>query len=44
MALDADQYLRTIQREYLDFLDDDVSITMILNLYTTFVLLINGGQ
>lgn len=23
MALDADQYLRTIQREYLDFIDDD---------------------
>lgn len=26
MALDNEQYLRQLQREYLDFLDDDVSI------------------
>lgn len=25
MALDNEQYLRQLQREYLDFLDDDVS-------------------
>jgi hypothetical protein len=25
MALDPEQYLRTVQREYLDFIDDDVS-------------------
>ena len=30
MALDADQYLRTLQREYLDFIEDDVSVKMIL--------------
>ena len=29
MALDADQYLRTLQREYLDFIDDDVSVRMV---------------
>ena len=27
MALDPEQYLRTVQREYLDFIDDDVSWT-----------------
>ena len=42
MATDIDQRLRDIQREYLDFLDDDVSYDVLACILKCTTLLVNS--
>ena len=43
MALDPEQYLRTVQREYLDFIDDDVSMNKSVKFPCLYVVSIIVG-